>query len=382
VPSHAFRLCQAVALAAGLASCAPAGGTPSLDPIANQTAYVGVEFSLELRASDSDRDELFYTFSSNIPDLSRRAQIRPFGDGSNAQFVWTPAAADVGRWAIDIRVTDGEHETVETLNLEVKASEGVGAPVFRKPLGTGATLDLTRNECLDLEVVVDDADATSLILGEGEPRIEGAKLDQTGDFTATWSWCPSAAQIDAMDRYPLVLSADDGQGPATLKNFLVVLRRPQRPNCEGEPPVITHVAENVSTQLSLELEADIADELGLKDAPLLYFSTTPPPEPVDLGAMQQVTMALVSGDNRSGRWRAEVPNPVATAVAGTSQSLYYVIVASDNDDVDGDCDHVSQTTAFKISVTNPGGQGELGLCEARAPRTATAPPTRAARRRA
>jgi hypothetical protein len=67
-----------------------------------------------------------------------------------------------------------------------------------------------------------------------------------------------------------------------------------------------------------------------------------------------------------GVWSVNVPNPVASAGAGATAQLFYVIFAQDNDDMEGTCDHFTQVpedSSYKITVENPGGGGGLGLCE-------------------
>jgi hypothetical protein len=78
--------------------------------------------------------------------------------------------------------------------------------------------------------------------------------------------------------------------------------------------------------------------------------------------MTMLHMSLDSGDTRSGTYSVEVPNPIPTAAPGTSQPLYYVVVAEDNDDSGGKCDHLV-AKSFQMNVTVPDGDGGLGLCE-------------------
>jgi hypothetical protein len=99
---------------------------------------------------------------------------------------------------------------------------------------------------------------------------------------------------------------------------------------------------------------------------LFYYSIRPPASPPDLGAMSQLSMALVDGDVTAGAWAVDVPNPAVDVAAGDSVELYYLIVAGDDDDAVGSCDHVTQAPAegaFRMCVTNPGGAGGAGLCE-------------------
>lgn len=343
------------------------GGAPELAPLSDQQVAVGTELVVQLIGSDPDGDELSYSFSADVPDVQNRASITRRPDGSGV-FRWTPLAADVGPWFFDFSVADGDGSDTLTIQIEVKSAIGVNsAPVFREPLGTGTTLDLSQGSCLDLQIVVEDQDTSSVTITQDEPTIEGATLSSTGGLSATWHWCPTAAQIAAEDRYTLVLGADDLTNSKTTKHYLIVLRKAPKPDCPGDPPLVQHTPMDVSTLVGLTVDADITDDQGLKAAPLFYYSTSQPPSTPDLGSMTQLTMELITGNMQSGTWAADVPNPVAGGTMGQQATLYYVIVAQDNDDADGDCDHLTQapaTSSYSMTVTNPGGVGGAGVCEA------------------
>jgi hypothetical protein len=334
--------------------------------VGDQVVAVGSELVLQLRATDADGDTLDYSFSSDAPDLGDRASITrtPSGDGT---FRWRPVAADVGQWHFDFKASDGDHTATLPVMIEVRSAIGAETvPVFREPLGTGTTLDLAVRECLDIPVLVEDQDSVAVTIAQEEPAIEGSTLDQSGPFAANWHWCPTRDQIDAEDRYTLTLSADDSDNPKTIKNYLVVLRRPPPMNCPGNPPVISHTPMNVSQVVDLTIDATISDDMGLRQPPLLYYATTAPSDPPDLGAMTQATMLLIDGDMTNGTWAADVPNPAAQLPQGSMRTLYYVIVANDDDDAAGGCDHETRSPAsgtHQMVVTNPGGDGNLGLCQ-------------------
>jgi hypothetical protein len=352
------------AIALALAACG-GGAAPELAAITDQRVAVGQELTIELFATDADGDALDYTFASaGLADLATRATITKTEAGTGL-FRWRPLAADVGTQRIDFTVSDGDGSDTETVTVEVKSAIGdQTVPVFRQPLGTGTTLDLSVRPCLDLDIVVEDQDSTDVAITALDPLIAGAELTQTTAFTATWHWCPSREQSGSDEPFTLILSADDGDNPPVIKNYLIVVRAgPQ--NCPGDGPVVTHTAENVSQLVDLTIDATVTDDLGLRDAPLLYWTTSAPTTPPDLGAMQQVTMLQISGDARSGVWAGDVPNPVATMPMGSMATVYYVIVAADDDDGSGACDHETQAPAtgtYQMRVTNPGGQGNLGVC--------------------
>jgi hypothetical protein len=361
-----------VTVAAGL-SCGAKTSPPSIDPIDNQNGFVGQPLMIQLRASSATGAPLQYSFSvPAIPDLSSRAMIRPYGDGSMAVFTWTPIASDVGQWQIDFNVTDGAATATETVDVEIDAGEiGSNAPVFVQPLGTGTTLDLNTAKCIDVPVQVNDNDTPRVTIAQEPQIIAGATLTTTGDQAATWHWCPSQTQIDAQNRYPLTLSASDGQNPKTIKNYLIVLQKPVMMGCgsvnTGTPPVVTSSMADVNSTAPLHITATVTDDKGIKGAPILYYTTNTPSSPPTLASMSPVNMTSVSGTVTNGVWAADVANPVANMSAGAMVTFYYVIVAQDNDDPTNGCDHTTQAPTngtFHFKVTNPGTQGNQALCTA------------------
>ncbi|MBP6628969.1 MAG: PPC domain-containing protein [Kofleriaceae bacterium] len=348
--------CLATALACG-------GSAPELAAIDDQVVAVGDQLVIELRATDQDGDDIDYSYTAEVADIDARATLTKSPAGYGV-FQWTPQAADVGEWFFDFTASDGGDEVTVTVRIDVRSATGSdSAPLFRSPLGTGTTLDLTRDECLDLDIIVEDQDSASVVIAQEEPIIEGATLEETSGLTSAWRWCPTRAQAEAEDRYTLSLSADDQSNPKTIKNYLVVLRGDIGTNCPGAAPVILHSASDATTLVDLTLDARVTDDKGLKQPPLLYYSTSPIAADPDLGAMTQVSMLLIDGSMQDGTWAADVPNPAVGGGAGSMAELYYVIVADDDDDEVGNCDHVTQSSNFQMTVTNPGGTGNAGLCE-------------------
>jgi hypothetical protein len=348
------------------AACGPSGSAPRLEPVADQVVAVNQELVLVLAGADRDGDELDYSFTTDLPDIDGRAAITALPVGAG-EFRWIPLAADVGVWNFTFTVSDGSYEDTITTRIDVRSAIGdSSAPHFLHPQGMGTTLDLEKASCVELDIEIADSDSTEVELAQLEPLIEGAELDQTDGLRATWTWCPTSEQIEADDRYSVVLAADDGENPRTIHSYLIVLRRPTKPDCPGDPPTITHEPRDRTTLAAVAVTAQIADPEGLKSEPLLYYSEAQPSDPPDLAQMTQLTMRLTEGSMKSGTWRASIPNPVAGDEAGATRSLHYVIAATDDDDPEGSCDHLTQapaTGSFSMVVTNPGGDGGGELCE-------------------
>jgi hypothetical protein len=340
-------------------ACGPSERAPMLNPITNDasiTAYVGEELSVDLSASYAGSSSLTFSFRApSIPNLAQRAQIVP-RDTSSATFKWTPLATDVGSWPIDFEVSDGHASTTETVSIEVVAAPSNAVPpVFVKPTGNGTTLDLAMKQCLDLDIEVQDTDSTAVTIVEEPQKIDGATLTSTGAFTATWHWCPTQAQIDAKDRYALQLSATDDTHQKALRPYLVFLKKP---SCAGAGPAIAHAPADVAQVNDLTIDADVTDDKGLKSTPILYWSTTQPSATPDITAMTPAEMLLISGST----YAADVPNPAASMPSGTQVTLYYLFVASDNDDPTGRCNHTTQSPVYQMKVTNPGTPGGQDVC--------------------
>jgi hypothetical protein len=356
-----MRHAIAFAYLATTVACGPTTA-PELTGLTDQVAQVGVELKIELDGTDSTGDRLSYDYRApDVMDLAGHASVTVTPAGSGV-FRWTPIAADIGSHAFDFIASNGDASTTVTININVKSALGAAtAPVFRQPLGTGTTIDLSRTPCVDIDVVVDDQAAANLTITQEDPVIDGAKLNTIDGTTAKWHWCPSPVQQSGDSRYTLVLAADDGQNPKTEKPYLIVLRNGAG-SCPGSGPTVYHTAADHTTRVDLPLSARITDTLGLKDAPLLYYSTTDPGATPDVAQMVQITTTLKAGDENDGTWTANVPNPVASASDGTSATVYYVFGADDHDQANS-CDHVTLSQVYSMVVT-AGGSDTAGLCSA------------------
>lgn len=336
--------------------------------------YVGTELTVPVTASDPDSPDLTFSFSApTIPDWQTRPNpptITKSGPQA-AYFRFTPTASDVGDHFIELAVSDGHHTVTGVLTVRVQASTGSNPyPVFVAPLGSGSTLDLEQASCFSIQIQVEDADSAAVDVTLEEPVAEGYDLQMApGAFTGTFSWCPSAKQLDAADRFTLNLKADDREGHVTFKRYTLLVRRPEETQCPGAAPSIAHAASaSLSTITDIPVEFSITDDAGVFSAPLVYYAVNlADPGNYYIGDLIPVTASLVSGTPTSGQYRAILPNPVLNLNPGESRTLYYVIEAVDDDDTSGKCDHrtlvpspgMFSTTVTRPSTTVTGG----GLCE-------------------
>lgn len=232
-----------VAVIAGCGS----GAAPDILGLDDQVAVVGQAFVLELEGVDPDGDSLTYKVESDLV-LEGNATLSktPAGRGL---FRWTPVAADVGMHSFDFIVSDGSNDSRVTITIDVRASSG-GVPVFRQPLGAGRVVNLATDPCMDVTILIEDQDTAQVTIAEEEPKIGGAMFTQIDGTTSQWRWCPTPAQVAETDRYTLVLSADDGDNPKTIKNYVIVLG-----GAGGSGIVINEVDyDNVGTDTTEYLE--------------------------------------------------------------------------------------------------------------------------------
>jgi hypothetical protein len=336
----------------GLAACGD-NVPPHMHDIEAQTAYVGSRLEFKVYASDTDGGRLIFTAASPTLSLER---ARLLHIGNSAVFNWTPLATNVGQHQIDFTVTDGDLTDVASTTITVKPSTDPNtAPIFRKPLGEGTTLDLASQNCITLEIMVEDSDSVKVDITQSPP-INGAKLQHTGTHRALFNWCPTKAQ-SSQPVHILRLVADDHDNAQVRKNYTILLRSDLPKNCPGAAPVIKHTPPMTQKTIDpIKLTATITDDKGLKGAPTVYHSTTKPADPtkLDYSSLSQVAMTRGSTDLYS----ASLPNPTSSLKAGESKTIYYVIVAEDDDDASGSCDHRTQAPAnalFQVVVTKPQG---------------------------
>ena len=242
------RAMRRLLLILALVGC-DSGGRPDLLGLDDQVAVVGQQFVLELEGVDPDGDALTYKVEADLV-LEGNATLSktPAGYGL---FRWTPVAADVGMHAFDFIVSDGDHDTTVTINIDVRASSGT-VPVFREPLGAGRVVNLGTTPCIDVDILIEDLDTTEVAIADEDPKIEGSILTQLNGTSSQWRWCPTPAQVAETDRYTLILSADDFENPKTYKNYVIVLDG----GGTGGPGIVINEVDydNVGTDTSEYLE--------------------------------------------------------------------------------------------------------------------------------
>jgi hypothetical protein len=218
--ARAARRQRAVVGAWALLAAACGGEPPRILDPGPQSVRVGERWSIQLRAVDDDSDDL--SFSIEAPPVVGGSLVsRPLPDGQSIELDWTPTEEAVGQHVVIVGVSDEAHESWTTILLEVDLGAG-GAPIWQRPTGTGVVLDLDRDACIEVELLVEDRDTPSVELRQAQGPAS-ATVSPTAEFEALWSWCPRPDELDR-NNHRLLFVADDGSNDPVELPFVVALR--------------------------------------------------------------------------------------------------------------------------------------------------------------
>ncbi len=344
------------ALLAPLMACTTEPNTPpSLIGLRDLTLSANSTAELQITAADPEQHSVIFEMELSPPPptqsavrvgLPRLQQVSPYG----AVFTWTPGNADVGVYALSVRVTDSfDAETVETISITVVDSGVGGGDLvrFSEPVGDVVTLDASLSSCLSAPVSLqaDSFEASELSLSFGAPPPSGMTLDPHGLKRYTLSWCPSPSQLSERSQYPLMLVATNSRGlPPVEKRLLVriINARGASGVCAGAPPTLTYapLSEQYGAR-NTDVRVTVWDDLGVKGAPTLSYELAPLSQMEPSGAWVErvmepdFNMELAPGESA---WRGLAPPP---HLLGSARLFYRVSVSDDDDRESALCDHVT-----------------------------------------
>lgn len=353
---------SALALSVLLVACGP-GATPTLlmlDPV-----EVPVAGSLRVPIAVDNPEGRALAFSYEAPPslVSFDSVASISGSPAGGELRFTPLSAHVGTHELQIVIRSPGGEEYDRTSLLVSVIPAAdAAPVFLEP-GAGGTYDLAREPCVRFAIEIRDDDSPSVDIRERSALPEGAMLVSGGPKSATFDWCPTNDQIAASERWTIALEANDGDHPAVPHDYVVVLRSGGGGCGTGAAPAITLrsplMDERITSSAGYEIQVSVTDDLGLRDAPLLYWTTE---TPADLVMPDVTTFEQVAFENAGGEvFRARVP-PLGLA-EGESRVVYYVVSATDNDDAAGTtCDHRTDSRLVSFEAVGGAGGGALDPC--------------------
>jgi hypothetical protein len=344
-----------------LALACAQGSTPRLAEIGPQTVAVGDTLRLPL-VIDNPAGALGFGFRApDLPGIERAVSIG--GSAAGGLFVYSPLASHVGPQEFTILLLDGGGGEVDRARITVDVvAAGDAAPVFTRP-GAGGTFDLERNPSVAFDIEVRDADTPEVDIGPRGELPAGASITPLGPQRAGFAWTPTPDQIDTSERWTVRLEADDREHAPTPHDFVVVLRAGMREDCPGEPPIVRLLAPaegaRVPNAPGYPVEVEVLDDMGLRDEPLLYYSTAAPDDPSapDVTAMEQLALS-----EQDGRWVGRIPS--LGLAEGASQRVFILASATDNDDPEGtSCDHRTDTPLTSFDALGGAASGALATCE-------------------
>jgi hypothetical protein len=352
------------------------GNAPELEPIAPRSVVVSEMLVIPLTVKNAGSESISFRVEvagGKPPGFDRVASIAAGPAGG--EFRWTPLSSHVGVHELTFTASSSGGSSTQTALVTVEPAAD-SAPVFVRP-GAGSTFDLTREACVVFDIEVRDDDSSSVdirVRGEG---LDGALLDSTGPKSARFDWCPTPDQVAASSRYSVSFEADDGSHDPTPKDFVIVLRGGAKEGCAGAPPVVSITSPSASAQVAYDrgyfVDVTVTDDLGIREAPLLYYSLAEPEDAskLDLSGFEQVVLSA-----NGSRWSGRIPS--LGLATGDEATVYFLVVATDNDDSTGTaCDQVTESPLRSFTAvggtSSPGPNGEFcgastdclsGLCGA------------------
>ena len=336
---------------------------PEVVDVASQDVRVNETLRVSIAVDNPGGLALDWSWSG--PDLPALASVvRIVGGPTGAELEWTPLASHVGTHEIVVTASwDGGSASTSVF---VTVSPGAdAAPVFLAP-GAGGTFDLSRDPCVGVDIEVRDDDSSEVEIRAGSPLPDGAELFATGPRSGRFEWCPSPDQLDAATRWTIVLVADDGEHAPTTLSYVIVLRAPAREGCPGEPPVVDIIApekgDTVASSSGYAVTVRVTDDLGLRDTPLLYFTTSQPADEdaPDLTTFEQTSCARADA---ADTWSCRIPG--LGLAAEDEQIVWVVASATDNDDAEGaTCDKTTDSETLRFVATGSATTTLAEPCEA------------------
>lgn len=343
-----------------LLGCGPSTG-PTLLPIDPSEVPVSGTLRLPLDVNNPSGAPLEFRVEAPAALVAFDSVATISGTPAGGELRFTPLAAHVGTHEVQIIIGapgGGEYDRQPALITVTTAADA--GPVFLEP-GAGGTFDLSRDPCVRFAVEIRDDDSPSVDIRERSPLPEGAMLISGGPKSASFDWCPTNDQIAASERWTIQLEANDGDHDPVPHNFVVVLRSGGGGCGSGSAPTITLrsplMDERLTSSAGYEITVSITDDLGLRDAPLLYWTTETPADPPDITAFEQVAFESAGGDS----YRARVP-PLGLA-EGEERLVHYLVSATDNDDATGTtCDHRTDSRVVAFNAVGGAGGVSLNVC--------------------
>jgi probable HAF family extracellular repeat protein len=251
---------------------------PVLEPIGDQTAQVGVPFTLSVSATDPDGDDRFLRYDLEFIDQPDALPGNGFMDRVDGVFTWTPTAADLGPHVVVVTVTDLDGARAsERFTITVEPAPSPDTAPSIAPID-----DITIDELAEVVVAPEVTDA------EGDPyTLTWTGVPSGADTNGPFTWTPTEAQGPGSYEITVTATQDDDPSLSDSETFTITV------NEVNLPPVLDPIDnQTVAANSTLNLAATARDA-DLPEQPLSFAIWG---EEVELPAVQGIAIDPVSGE--------------------------------------------------------------------------------------
>jgi probable HAF family extracellular repeat protein len=251
---------------------------PVLDPIGDQTAQVGVPFTLTVTATDPDGADDRLRYDLEFVDQPEALPGDGFMDRVDGVFTWTPTAADLGPHVVVVTVTDADGARAsEQFTITVEPAPSADTPPSIAPID-----DLTIDELTEVVVTPEVTDA------EGDPyTLTWTAVPSGAVINGIYTWTPTEAQGPGSYEITVTATQDDDPSLFDAETFTITV------NEVNQPPELDPVpSQAVDANDTLRFVATARDA-DLPEQPLTFAIWG---EDVELPAVQGIAIDPVSGE--------------------------------------------------------------------------------------
>jgi hypothetical protein len=226
---------------------------PSIEPVPDQTAQQGLQFTLIINATDVPADILTFSDNTTLFDINPVTGIIQF----------TPTNADVGKHSVTVTVTDDDDDNA-TVSLNITVLDVNDSPTMQSIPSQTATQDIP----ITLQVVATDPDGDNLTYS-----LTAYPTGMTISSDGLISWMPTNSAVGS---HIVTVMVEDAAGLWDEKTFAITVA-----NVNDAPTISTASLPN-ATQDSPYIygiqasDIDVGDTLTYSlDAAPSFLSISP-----------------------------------------------------------------------------------------------------------
>lgn len=303
---------------------------------------VGNKMHIQVDASDPEGGTVSFDWDYKPKDATWTVEDRAtwLASDSYAVFEWDPLASDATNGVpiqlIFIATDDAGKTTEKVVTIDIVPGNGV--PQFQS--NASELYDPRIGKPLEFEVRVTDNDSSQVTLDmERATAPAGANFEQSGPYTARFSWTPTVEQLERRV-HNVTFTADDATNPLVTFKVTIVIRTATAitidnnqtdQTCPGEAAIAhTPLGPQRSAADPYRFEASLLDPRF--DEVILYWTFADAYNGDFDPADESKKMTSIAMEDQGGTWVAELA-PQASVINPDlgALSIYYQICAFDND---------------------------------------------------